>query len=152
MANGHGGKRTPRQPAPASPPGALSRRTDGGPQQVNAQMTGMAYGENSDFQDIQRSAPMSASAPRQSRGSRSKAGSGVAPLFSKTQRPNEPVTQGSDVGPGDPYSYPPNDRDQAKADAQMLNKYLPDLMRMAESPDTPDGFKRFVRYLRNMQG
>jgi hypothetical protein len=37
-------------------------------------------------------------------------------------------------------------------DAQMLAKYLPGLMEMAQAPDTPDGFRRFVRHLRNMQG
>ena len=103
MANGHGGKRPPRQPAPASPPGALSRRTDGGPQQVNAQMTGMAYGENSDFQDIQRSAPMSAARatqPTRSTRSSPQAMRPATPLMSKTQRPSEPVTAGADFGPG----------------------------------------------------
>jgi hypothetical protein len=29
MANGHGGPRTPANPAPVSGPGALSKRTDG---------------------------------------------------------------------------------------------------------------------------
>ena len=43
MAEQHGGKRTPRNPAPVSGPGRLSRRTDGGPAQVNAQMTGRRY-------------------------------------------------------------------------------------------------------------
>ena len=58
MAEQHGGKRTPRNPAPVSGPGKLSRRTDGGPAQVNAQMTGMAYGENKDFMEIQEGANM----------------------------------------------------------------------------------------------
>jgi len=152
MANGHGGRRTPRQPAPVSAPGALSRRTDGGPQQVNAQMSGMAYGENSDFQDIQSSAPMAATPS--GRGGSARGGkprANATPLFSRSGRPDEPVTAGAAVGPGDGPVASLNARQQSSSDARMLGKYLPDLMRMAEAPDTPDGFKRFVRYLRNMQ-
>jgi hypothetical protein len=40
----------------------------------------------------------------------------------------------------------------AQQDAQMLGKYLPEMMVMANDPNTPDGFKRFVRHLRNVQG
>lgn len=152
MAEQHGGKRTPRQPAPVSGPGAMSRRTDGGPQQVNAQMTGMGYGENADFMDIQSSAPMAA-APGSRRGSgkATRPQMQATPLFANTQRPDEPVTAGAPVGPGEGPMRPPGAREQANADARMLSKYLPDLMRIAESPETPDGFKRFVRYLRNAQ-
>jgi hypothetical protein len=107
MAEQHGGKRTPRNPAPVSGPGKLSRRTDGGPAQVNAQMTGMAYGENKDFMEIQEGASMAASpkprgAAQAPQGSSMgvMGGSGSAPLFSETQRPDEPVTAGVNFGPG----------------------------------------------------
>jgi hypothetical protein len=39
---------------------------------------------------------------------------------------------------------------QARQDAEIISRYLPDLMQIAESQDTPEGFKRFVRYLRNV--
>jgi len=149
MANGHGGKRTPRQPAPASPPGALSRRTDGGPQQVNAQMTGMAYGENSDFQDIQRSAPMSAARatpPTRSTRSRPQDIRKATPLMSKTQRPDEPVTDGADFGPG--RSAAPTQQ-PADADLALLKSYLPDLEIAASLTGAPKTFKSLVSYLRN---
>lgn len=105
MANGQGGKRTPRNPAPVSGPGQLSQRTDGGPQQTLANMTGMPYGENAEFNTMQAAAPMSAAGqttaraprPRQARGG----GDGPVPLFSPTQRPDEPVTAGAPFGPGD---------------------------------------------------
>lgn len=105
MANNHGGPRTPNNPAPVSGPGAMSRRTDGGPQQVQAQMTGMPYGENADFMDIQSAAPMAA-APAAQRARREVTGGsakpvGVTPLFAPTSRPNEPVTAGAPFGPGD---------------------------------------------------
>lgn len=105
MANGQGGKRTPRNPAPVSGPGQLSQRTDGGPQQTQATMTGMPYGENAEFNTLQGQAPMSAAGqttaraprPRQARGGQA----AMVPLFSPTQRPDEPVTAGAPFGPGD---------------------------------------------------
>lgn len=153
MANGHGGSRTPSNPAPVSAPGALSRRTDGGPQQVNAQMTGMAYGDNADFMDIQSGAPMAATpGVRPSRGGAAPAGPGATSLFSPTQRPNEPVTAGAPFGPGAGPDAGLTSTGVAQQDAAMLGKYLPGMMEMANQPNTPDGFKRFVRHLRNMQG
>ena len=156
MAEGQwGGKRTPRNPAPVSAPGALSRRTDGGPQQSNPRMSGMPYGENQDFEEMQSGAPMSASPTAKRAGGKAKAapqGRGATPLFEPTQRPDEPVTAGAPFGPGDGPSRQMNNTEQAVADAKVIGKYLPDLMSMADQPDTPDGFRRFVRHLRNIQG
>lgn len=105
MAEQQGGMRRPQNPAPVSGPGRLSQRTDGGPQQVQAEMSGMPYGENQEFEAIQASAPMSAApsaqAPRARQRKASTAGrQSVAPLFSPTQRPEEPVTSGASFGPG----------------------------------------------------
>ena len=155
MANGQGGMRTPRNPAPVSGPGRLSRRTDGGPQQTQATMTGMPYGENAEFNTLQGQAPMSAAGQTTARAPRPKPGrgdGGSVPLFSPTQRPDEPVTSGAPFGPGDGPPTNPTMASLRATDAQMLSKYLPDMMVMAEGPDAPDGFKRFVRHLRNMQG
>ena len=60
MPEQHGGYRQPSSPSPVSMPGALSRRTDGGPAQTTVPMTGAAYGENADYNDIQSSAPLAA--------------------------------------------------------------------------------------------
>lgn len=155
MANGQGGMRTPRNPAPVSGPGQLSRRTDGGPQQTQATMTGMPYGENAEFNTLQGQAPMSAAGQTTARAPRPKqgrSGGGSVPLFSPTERPDEPVTAGAPFGPGDGPPINPTMASLRATDAQMLAKYLPDMMVMANSPDVPDGFKRFVRHLRNMQG
>lgn len=102
MANGHGGKRTPGSPAPVSGPGALSQRTDGGPQQVQAEMTGMDYGANKDFQEIQSSAPLAAAQSQRFAAGRQPVSqpASVTPLFAPTQRPDEPVTAGAPFGPG----------------------------------------------------
>ena len=152
MADGHGGQRTPRSPSPVSNPGAGSSRTDGQP---GAKMTGMAYGENDDFNEIQTSAKMNqsqsgASAPTSSavRAGEAKA----APLFSPTQRPTEAVTDGSRVGPGAGPMKLPSVSEENRADAQMIGKYLPELLKMADEEGTAPGFTRFVRQLRNLQG
>lgn len=106
MANGHGGKRRPRNPAVVSGPGKMSRRTDGGPQQVQAQMTGMNYGENKDFMDIQSSAPLAATpsvsgvSSQAARPTQQPQQPNPVPLFAPTQRPSEPVTAGAPVGMG----------------------------------------------------
>lgn len=151
-----GGKRTPRNPAPVSGPGQLSRRTDGGPQQTAAQITGMPYGENAEFNTMQSQAPLSAAGQTTARatrgGQRGGGGPQATPLFSPTQRPNEPVTSGASFGPGEGPAQQLNSTQQAMQDAAIIGKYLPDLMTIAEQPDTPDGFKRFVRYVRNLQG
>lgn len=158
MAEQRGGMRRPQNPAPVSGPGQLSRRTDGGPQQVQAAMSGMPYGENMEFDAIQASAPMSASpsatSPRARQRQARTAGreAGATPLMSPTQRPDEPVTAGAPFGPGEGPPVQPGRMNVNKQDAQMLSKYLPSLMTMAERPDVPDGFRRFVRHLRNMQG
>lgn len=154
----HGGKRTPRNPAPASGPGQLSQRTDGGPQQVLSDVSGMAYGENQAMESLQSAAPMSASGQASSRAARNaprarggqQGGSKPTSLMSPTSRPGEPVTDGASFGPGAGPRNLPNAREQSKQDAQMIAKYLPDLMDIAESQDTPEGFKRFVRYLRDV--
>jgi hypothetical protein len=89
-----GGYRKPENPAPASGPGALSQRTDGGPAQGAKYMSGMPYGENT--MDQQTAAPMAGrervpSAPQIVM---------PTPLMAPTQRPNDPVTSGIDIGDG----------------------------------------------------
>lgn len=110
MPEQHGGMRQPRNPAPVPMPGALSRRTDGGPAQTTTPMTGMAYGENADYNDIQSSAPLAAapSVPNARTRKSSPTGSGAAatPLFAPTGRPEEPVTAGAPFGPGDGPGQP----------------------------------------------
>lgn len=104
MAEQHGGLRRPSNPAPVAMPGALSRRTDGGPSQTTVPMTGMAYGENADYNDIQSSAPMAAaptvSNARARKSSPTGQGAAATPLFAPTGFPDEPVTAGAPFGPG----------------------------------------------------
>ena len=143
MAGPNGGYREPNNPAPVSGPGQLSQRTDGGPQQVQADMSGMPYGENAEFNTMQSMAPMSASpsarSPRASARSARSAGGGMSatPLFAPTQRPDEPVTAGAPFGPGDGPAFSMPQQSQAEQISSTLSKaaqYSKDstLARMAE--------------------
>lgn len=104
-----GGYRKPTNPAPASGPGRLSKRTDGGPGQKLSVANGLPYGERQQTLAQERTAPMAqadsvAPAPIPSGPP---AGPGGAPAAATgmnfgapTARPNEPITHGVDIGPG----------------------------------------------------
>ena len=157
-----GGRRTPRNPAPVSAPGQLSRRTDGGPQQVQAEMSGMAYGENMEFDAIQSSAPMSASPSARSPRARQRsagaagrqAGMGATPLFAPTQRPDEPITAGAPFGPGagPVATQRENMRQMGIKDAQSIVESLPALEQAANSEFGTDSFRQFVQYVKSVTG
>jgi len=105
------------KPALSSGPGAMSRRTDGGPasKQAIRYVSNMpAYGDAQQLMDMQASAPMSQSpntpAPSKTAITQAAARGGqqgpalpsqqVTPLLAPTQRPDEPVTAGSPLGAG----------------------------------------------------
>ena len=103
-----GGLRTPNNPAVASGPGALSKRTDGGPasRQAARWISGGDYGDGG-LMGIQQSAPMASSSSPGStpaatgqQGIPASQGPAVIPLTEPTQRPDEPVTSGANAGPG----------------------------------------------------
>ena len=157
MANGQGGMRTPRNPAPVSGPGQLSQRTDGGPQQTLANMTGMPYGENAEFNTMQSAAPMSAAGQTTARAPRPRQGGGgrigAVPLFSPTQRPDEPVTAGAPFGPGDgppAMTATPTMRQMGIEEARSLVESIPALEQAANSEYGTDSFRRFVEYVKSV--
>lgn len=91
MVENRGGYQRPANPAPVSGPGALSKRTDGGPTQGAKYMPGMGYGQNTMPQ--QTAAPMAGRAepaPMEM----------PTPLMAPTSRPNEPITSGINLGEG----------------------------------------------------
>lgn len=147
MAASHGGYRKPANPAPASGPGALSQRTDGGPADTQAAkyVSGLSYGEGQALMETQRSAPMAASpAP---------APAPIVPLHAPSQRPDEPVTTGAPVGPGmGPEALGMGARDNA-ADEEFrrsLGSYMPVLMHVASRPNTSPETRNVIRQLREM--
>lgn len=104
------------KPAMTSGPGALSQRTDGGPasKQALRYVAGMPnYGDGQALMDMQASAPMAQTnnPPKPAPASSMQPQQGgqaqpmqqqqpIVPLTAPTQRPNEPVTTGSPLGPG----------------------------------------------------
>lgn len=91
-----GGYRKPENPAPMSGPGALSQRTDGGPAQGAKYISGLPYGQGQETYNQQTAAPMAAAEP-------APAAPTLPPMLSlndPTQRPDEPLTAGLDIGEG----------------------------------------------------
>jgi len=111
---GKGGYQRPTSPAPVSGPGSLSQRTDGGPahSQAAKYISGLPYGQGQEMMNTQSSAPMEASTPTPNPVPASTIASAqqpqmqsaepmpVVPLGAPSQRPNEPVTSGANLGPG----------------------------------------------------
>ena len=103
-----GGHHPPRNPAPASGPGRLSKRTDG-PAQKLLVAPGAAYGDRQALMNQERTAPLAQTpaAPNISvpapQGGPQAGVSGppqLPPFGGATARPDEPVTHGVDIGPG----------------------------------------------------
>lgn len=158
-----GGYQRPTNPAPTSGPGALSRRTDGGPgsKQAARYVAGMPYGEGADFLDIQNMAPMAAAQRTPSASAEGSApsqlaaagGSPVIPLNAPTQMPGVPVTDGADRGPGagmDSLGLNMANEEQNKAFANQIAQYMPVLMQVAASPNASAETRDVIRRLRNM--
>lgn len=119
-----------------SPPGAMSQRTDMQPQ-GSMDLPNAGYGEAKAFSEIQAGAPMqgAASMPR------------LPSLFAPTERPDQPLTAGADIGPGPGSDVLPQDQAFTR-DMQKIAEYLPAFERMAASDDAPETFRRFVRFVR----
>jgi hypothetical protein len=91
-----GGYRQPMNPAPVSGPGSLSERTDGGAvdgmTQPAQRYAGFGYGENLALEEQQAGASM-AGTPKMSFAD-------LVALDAPTQRPDEPLTAGINMGEG----------------------------------------------------
>jgi hypothetical protein len=94
---GRGGYRAPSNPAAISGPGALSQRTDGGPTQGARYVPGLPYGQGQQTYSNQVAAPM---AGNPMTGDSMPAMEMPTELMAPTQRPNEPITAGIDIGEG----------------------------------------------------
>lgn len=89
---GRGGYRAPSNPAPVSGPGALSQRTDGGATQGAKYISGLPYGQGQETYSNQVAAPMAGNTMQQMEM--------PTELMAPTARPNEPLENGIDIGPG----------------------------------------------------
>lgn len=151
-----GGYQAPRNPAPVAMPGAMSRRTDGGPadaKQVKAAMTGGEYGEATEMDEIQSGAGMSASGQLRpgaiSAGRQTPAPPSFAdavPFNAASASPDEPLTSGAPFGPGT-TPMPMSDSEEAMQMINPLASYMPVYRWAAEQPDASPVFRSYVRWL-----
>jgi hypothetical protein len=145
-----GGYRQPGNPAPVSGPGALSKRTDGGPGQPVRAPSGGAYGDRQALEQMQQAAPLSAS-PGGDVGAPQMAdvGADVVGFDQPTQQPDVPVTAGADLGegPGAEALGLPNQPDE---DLRRLIAYLPVFEHMANQPGSSKAARNLVRQLKGM--
>ena len=145
-----GGYRKPSNPAPVSGPGALSRRTDGGPTQAAKRIpAGGKYGERKALSELQSGAPMQGNpipnTPTPTVPMQQTTAKPITPLtklFDPTQRPNEPLTAGMSFGDG----YTPTPEPTTGRFA-VVSKYLPELNSMAQDPNAPQSFKLFMQFI-----
>lgn len=68
-------------------------------------------------------------------------------LTDPTQRPDEPITDGLDMGPGRGPEALQN-RDPRNLETNNLKKWLPLLDPVVDDPDTPDSVRTLIRYIR----
>lgn len=146
-----GGYRQPGSPAPVSGPGAMSKRTDGGPgkQPVRAPSGGQ-YGDRQDLQQLQQAAPVAAS-PGGDVGAPEAApvDANVIGFGQPTQQPDTPVTAGaaSGDGPGPEALGLPNQPDE---DMRRLVAYLPVFEHMANQAGSSKAARNLVRTLKGL--
>lgn len=131
-----GGYRKPENPAPMSGPGALSKRTDGGPTQSAKYISGLPYGQGQTTYDQQTSAPMAGSNIPQSKPRLPE----PTPLMAPTERPDEPITSGINSGPG-PGSEVMMDRPNQ---SYTLTQTLQQLIKYDPSGDTEMIYRALV--------
>jgi hypothetical protein len=143
-----GGYRQPSSPAPVSGPGALSRRTDGGPGQPVRAPSGGAYGERQNLEQLQQAAPL-AETPGGDAAAPVDVTADLVGFGAPTQMPDEPVTAGAAMGPGPGLEALglPNQPDQ---DMRNLIKYLPVWEHMANQPGASKAARNLVRQLKGM--
>ena len=145
MADAHGGYHAPQSPAQVSGPGKFARRTDSQPV---TDIPNAAYGEQAAFRSIQQGAPMASAQGLPPATAPGGAAPGVTPLTAPSERPNEPVTSGADVGAGPTSAVlgiPGTPQAQRSQDSQDLQPSLQAMIAYAESEHASPGFRRYVR-------
>lgn len=122
----------------------------GGNGQSGREYSGFAYGENKAINEQQAGAPMEkVASPIFTPTNPVRNLPQATPLTAPSARPDEPVTTGSPTGPGagpEALTLPSNqDTDEDRA---RLLSYLPALEVAAQSPNSSQAFRNYVRLLR----
>lgn len=129
--------------AGVSGPGKYSVRTD------NLDMGSIAYGEGVETAAIKSGAPLAKTGNVRGVPAsevRASVQEPVTELFAPSQRPEEEITTGVDVGPGAGSSALMMNQIQQN-EKDIIAKYLPSLTSMASGQDTPQSFRAFVSFL-----
>jgi hypothetical protein len=151
-----GGYRKPSKPAPASGPGRLSRRTDGGPGQKIRDLPNAEYGEGKAFEDVQTGAPLNLAdgALTPSAGGPPAAPVDVVGFGAPSAMPGMPVTSGAALGPGagvDALGLM-DDQQTYDEDRKRLAAYLPALEYIANGPNALPSMRALVRKIKASVG
>lgn len=123
----------------------------GGNGQAGRDYTGFAYGQNQALTEQQSGAPMAKAPSPVSSTTPSMASNlpQVTSITAPTERPNEPVTTGVAMGPGaGPEALTLPGAGDSNGDKQRLLSYLPALEVAAQSPNSSQAFRNYVRVLR----
>lgn len=151
-----GGYRKPSQPAPASGPGRLSRRTDGGPGQKIRDLPNAQYGEAKAYDEAQHGAPLALAD-----GALTPSATGapatpvdVIPFGAPSNLPGQPVTTGAALGPGAGPEILglPSSADLEGQDLRALASYLPVLEWLGNRPNGMPSLRSLVRGIKASLG
>lgn len=105
---------------------------------------GQAYGAQADQVRQQQALPVATQPTPTPAAAPMPAPTQVIPLDAPTQRPNEPVTSGIDLGPGAPAP-----QQQLIENPDLIRQWMPMLERIASQPDASTQTRNFVRFLRS---
>jgi len=148
-----GGYREPSNPAPASLPGALSQRTDGGPAQAPMYMPGMkSMGSTGREQMAQQQGAALYKAPTSTGGFSIESNlQPVTPITAGTMLPEQPIADGTTAFGGmGPEALNLPKQEDTDIDKQRLMSYLPALEIAANMPNSSVAFKNYVRLVRSL--
>lgn len=123
--------------------------------QANPNYTGFAYGENKNLSEQASGAKMQGmpTPPAASQGQGMPSGISSMPSLQDVEPSGLPITDGVNFGPGRGSEALPNnlnpDRRQIE-NADLIARYLPDLINATRVSNAPDSYKRFVNKLKGM--
>jgi hypothetical protein len=134
--------------AGASGPGKFSARTDG------LQLGSTAYGEGVETQAIKSGAPLARAQKTPSATNtevrQAAAKAPVTPLFAPTQRPNEPVTSGVNIGAGPGSEVLGSTQQEEDTNFRAtIAAYMPVLTYISGLPNTSPETRKAIRQLRD---
>lgn len=129
-----------------SGPGKYAKRLD--------RIPANQYGDQTQIADIASGAPLAktpdvSGMPAGQVQAAARAAQPVTPLFAPTERPNEPVTHGVDIGAGggsEALNIPPVDNTNFRA---TIRAYMPVLSYVADLPNTSPETRNIIRQLRD---